>query len=490
MFFKNMTLTAKGKNMLLASNVNLDKAITYTKAKFGNGRLENYEIDIATDIKSTWSEQNINTVRIDYSGNDPKLIIEVTFTNQGMTEPQTLTEMGIFAKTKTGDELLFGYCLTNIIEGEEIQIETDYPLSFKISVQALISNDTNIINYINPDGFITREVLEQFKTQIENIGLRKIKGILTKNTRAINVPSTLAMPLTNRAVLNIEGDVYIEGIHYSIDTVNSTITLNEKFIFGEDMNYLIIDVLPPTYVKEELEKFFLKVEQDKEAVKSELDDYIDQNRENLKGLSIEKVEADGTDEQGGNIYNVVREDNEIIGTFTAPKGKNGNDGIGIKEINFLNVEPNGDMKYNFILQDDTEAEGFFIAPKGQKGDPFSIVKTYPSIADMIADIDNEEVLLGQYVIISSDDSDNGKLFEKSIGEYKFIIRMGGSSGKSAYESYLETTTDQPPKNEAEWANAYKDYMPLTGGTFTNQVVVQNNETTGLKIGTYSITIEV
>lgn len=61
---------------------------------------------------------------------------------------------------------------------------------------------------------------------------------------------------------------------------------------------------------------------------------------------------------------------------------------------------------------------------------FKITKTYPSIAEMEADYDNEEVKIHDFVIITSnvEDEDNAKLFVKTESGFKFITDMSGATG--------------------------------------------------------------
>jgi len=65
-------------------------------------------------------------------------------------------------------------------------------------------------------------------------------------------------------------------------------------------------------------------------------------------------------------------------------------------------------------------------PKGESGEPFKIVKKYHSIAEMNADFTNPDILIGQYVIISTgipDEPDNGKIFVKGPLEWEFVVDM-------------------------------------------------------------------
>ena len=466
-FFKNIVLTNKGKKLLLSSNNNIDNSIDFTICKFGDGRYTEDEIPTAIDIKSAWKTQNINTVRIDNSESDPKLIVEITFSNKDMQEPKILNELGIFARDKQGSTHLFAYSLSNVETREEIEIENDYPTTFKISIISKISNKTNVTNIIDPNGFLTKEVIELLKENIRNIGFRKIKGTLNVGQKIIQVPTDILMPISERAVLNIEGEIYFLDRDYTIDTKANTITLKEPYSFNNDSMYEIIDPLPPTYVKEQIQEFiddfkqlvsdskvdfetlkervFLEIQQKVDDFYTQLENYIEENKEKLKGHSIDRIVANGTDENSGNIYDILRDDDRKIGTIIAPKG---DEGVGVVDLEYIGLTENGDTEYKLVLSNGKKKEHTFISPKGQKGDSFYIKKVYPSISDMEDDFSNEDVGIGEYVIISSNDDDNGKLFEKRIEGFHFIIDMSISiknislketlpNGDKVYNMFLE-----------------------------------------------------
>lgn len=440
-FFKNIILTNKGKELLLSSNNNIDNSLEFTICKFGDGRYTKDEVLTATDIKNAWKTQNINTVRIDNSESDLKLIIEITFTNKDMQEPKVLNELGIFAKDKQNETHLFAYSLSNILEGEEIEIENDYPTTFKISIISKITNKTNVTNIIDPDGFLTKEVIELLKENIRNIGFRKIKGTLNAGQKIIQVPTDILMPISERAILNIEGEIYFLERDYTIDTRANIITLKEPYSFDKDSMYEIIDPLPPTYVKEQIQEFiddfkqlvsdskvdfealkervFLEIQQKVDDFYTQLENYIEENKEKLKGHSIDRIIENGQDENGGNIYDIFRDDDRKIGTITAPQG---NEGVGIDEPEYVGLTENGDTRYRWSKTDGTFTEKETIMPKGQKGDPFHMTP-YPSIAAMEADFETDNVKFGEYAIISSNDDDNAKLYEKRLDGFFFIVQM-------------------------------------------------------------------
>lgn len=88
--------------------------------------------------------------------------------------------------------------------------------------------------------------------------------------------------------------------------------------------------------------------------------------------------------------------------------------------------------------------------KGDVGEPFRIAKVYASISDMNADYDNEEVSIGNFVIIETGNvyhPDNSKLYVKTDSGYSFITDLSGSQGitgpqgESAIISEVNATID-------------------------------------------------
>lgn len=73
-------------------------------------------------------------------------------------------------------------------------------------------------------------------------------------------------------------------------------------------------------------------------------------------------------------------------------------------------------------------------PKGDKGDtgePFTIARTYPSVADMNAGHGSDGVRVGSFVAIDTsdiNDEDNAKLFLKGETAYTYITDMSGIQG--------------------------------------------------------------
>lgn len=220
--------------------------------------------------------------------------------------------------------------------------------------------------------------------------------------------------------------------------------------------------------------------------------------EGPRGLSIKEVKYKETLANGNNIYQVILENNVVIGEVECKKGdkgdkgEKGDTGKGILSVvkarkegimNYFEIQYTDGSTWEFAIEDGESAydlavkKGFegteeewllsLIGPrgkslefhwngtqlgvrvegettytytelKGEKGDKgdtgkaFYIAKTYSNVVEMQADFNNNTVKTGEYVIISSTDDDNGKLFEKKESNFEFIVQMGSSGGESKY----------------------------------------------------------
>ena len=66
--------------------------------------------------------------------------------------------------------------------------------------------------------------------------------------------------------------------------------------------------------------------------------------------------------------------------------------------------------------------------KGDMGNGFSIAETYPSIDAMNADFSNPDIAENSFVLITSEDEDNGKLFVKDEIQFLFQSQLSGVKG--------------------------------------------------------------
>lgn len=69
--------------------------------------------------------------------------------------------------------------------------------------------------------------------------------------------------------------------------------------------------------------------------------------------------------------------------------------------------------------------------KGDKGDPFTIAKTYASVAAMNAGYATDGVAVGSFVLIDTgnvEDEDNAKLYVKGASAYTYLTDLSGAQG--------------------------------------------------------------
>lgn len=84
--------------------------------------------------------------------------------------------------------------------------------------------------------------------------------------------------------------------------------------------------------------------------------------------------------------------------------------------------------------------------KGDTGDSFTITKSYPTVAELLADFNNPDLPEGAFVIVSSDspdtDEDNAKVFIKNSTEFKYITTMRGLKGEKGDQGVQGVKGDQ------------------------------------------------
>ena len=82
-------------------------------------------------------------------------------------------------------------------------------------------------------------------------------------------------------------------------------------------------------------------------------------------------------------------------------------------------------------------------PKGEKGDPFTVAKTYASVAEMNEGYATDEVPQGGFVVIETgdvNDEDNAKLYMKGAEAYQYITDLSGADGLTGPQGPAGTIT--------------------------------------------------
>lgn len=111
-----------------------------------------------------------------------------------------------------------------------------------------------------------------------------------------------------------------------------------------------------------------------------------------------------------------------------------------KAENIVMNTPKVINKYWYVFN--TETNVYESTGVKAEGESFEIVKTYASISDMEADLNNPLIKVGNFVLIDSNvqDPDNSKLYVKTETSWKYLTDMSGATGitgKSAYEIAVE-----------------------------------------------------
>lgn len=139
-----------------------------------------------------------------------------------------------------------------------------------------------------------------------------------------------------------------------------------------------------------------------------------------KGNDVEGIEtSEDIDENGlrSQEITVLNADEEKTKSFTVK------DGVGIKEIK---TEADAESRSVEVTVHTTDGKSKTFTLKG-----FNPSHTYPSIAAMEADFEEETVHTGEFCFIdtgSVEDEDTGKLFFKGETSWKYIVKLSGKKG--------------------------------------------------------------
>lgn len=92
------------------------------------------------------------------------------------------------------------------------------------------------------------------------------------------------------------------------------------------------------------------------------------------------------------------------------------------------------------------------------GDAFTIVKTYPSVANMKLNYNDPEVSVGQFVMIDTgnvQDEEDSRLYLKGDSEWKFISDLSGAQGIQGLSSYQIAVQQGFEGDENAWLTSLK-----------------------------------
>ena len=165
-YFRGLKLTKRGEELLARVNGNINETITFTAGEIGAGEIESDdEIRFLSSLKDKWGDLTITDIK--RTGEDKIIVrIETQFSNIGFTEEKILREIGLYAKGKESEPILFGY--SNAYEKyDPVPLPEDNPQSFIIGLNFKVSSSTKIDAIISMGGFVTLERFEDFKNEMD-----------------------------------------------------------------------------------------------------------------------------------------------------------------------------------------------------------------------------------------------------------------------------------------------------------------------------------
>lgn len=124
---------------------------------------------------------------------------------------------------------------------------------------------------------------------------------------------------------------------------------------------------------------------------------------------------------------------ESVGTPSAEVLVSGPDTAKVFTFQFHNLKGETGAQGPQGVKGDTGAQGpqGVQGVKGDKGDPFTVAKTYASVAAMNSGFATDGVPIGGFVVIDTgdvEDEDNAKLYMKGESAYTYITDLSGAEG--------------------------------------------------------------
>lgn len=170
----------------------------------------------------------------------------------------------------------------------------------------------------------------------------------------------------------------------------------------------------------------------------------------IQQYTISGIEGGGVGQDGASAYQLAVDSGfqgsleEWLISLKGEKGEQGERGLqgpqGVQGIQGLQGEvgPKGDtgeqgsqgLQGEQGLQGPQGIQGVqgIQGPKGDTGNGFSLAEVYDSVAAMEADASNPNIPDNSFVLINSEDADNGKLYVKNNGVYEFQTQLSGVKG--------------------------------------------------------------
>lgn len=164
--FNGLKLTKLGEKLLADVNGNLNETITFTKGEAGSGTISTEdEIRFLTALKEKWVDLKLTS--IEQVGKEKTVVkLEFQFSNTELKEEKKFREIGIYAKSKNTDPILFAY--TNAGEFYDyVPLPKDNPQTFIIAINLTVTS-AKVEALVDNSAFITIEFFNSFKLDLDN----------------------------------------------------------------------------------------------------------------------------------------------------------------------------------------------------------------------------------------------------------------------------------------------------------------------------------
>lgn len=181
--YTGMALTKKGR--MLQAKAESGVLLKFTKVSIGDGENTGQNIDDLTSLISPKKDLGISGIQVDNSG---YCRIHTSITNEGLTEPFYVQEVGLFAEDPDEGEILFA--ITFAKEADFLPANggnTGVNAEFEIIV--VVGNAKEITAVISNTGYVSREEFNTLSIRVDALVKRG-----EKNTDDI---SKLSLKLTN-----------------------------------------------------------------------------------------------------------------------------------------------------------------------------------------------------------------------------------------------------------------------------------------------------
>lgn len=206
----NTVITDKGVDLI--KNTLTGENITVTSIQAGSDKVELENLKSVTDISN---KKQTGTIQGITNTEDGLIKINVLFTNIGLTTSYNMTQIGIYAKDKSDNEILF---LIAQNDGQEVPADTkNTPWALVHNFYIKLNDDINFTVNINNDGYVTyvdlndaiknSKTVQDQKKEIQEEGQRVLATIPKDYQETVNSVSELKEDKVNKPSVSDDGKI-------------------------------------------------------------------------------------------------------------------------------------------------------------------------------------------------------------------------------------------------------------------------------------------